>query len=101
MKLVVEFDVDVDIIDVPKTVIDNKDILQKKFLRWLYNKNSKHDYWKIIKYDNGSSFCGLQYRSDAFVNWLNKKVLADVNETATIVELHANNPPDNLPKISF
>lgn len=41
MRLVIEFDCDADIIDVPEFVIENKDILQRRFWKWLSNKSIK------------------------------------------------------------
>ena len=84
MRMFVEFDVDADIIDVPQSVIDNADHLRSHFLKWLYDKNVRHKYWYTFK--DGSK--GVMYRSDAFVEWLNKKVLKDSEQEAVIIEQH-------------
>lgn len=82
MKLLVEFDINGDIIDVPQFIIDNKDRYASKFYQWLSDKRVHHSYW--IKGPGGMK-C-LCYRSDAFVEWLNKKVLKESNEKAVILE---------------
>ena len=101
MKLVLEFDCDADIIEVPQNVIDNRDLLKKRFLKWLYSKQVKHKYWITIKDSNGKTFKGVKYRSDAFVEWLNKKVLAEESVKASIVEEYALEYAANLPKLQF
>lgn len=101
MKLVLEFDCDADIIEVPQNVIDNRDLLKKRFLKWLYSKQVKHKYWITMQDSNGKAFKGVKYRSDAFVEWLNKKVLAEESEKASIVEEYALEYDANLPKLQF
>ena len=97
MRMLIEFDVDADIIDVPQSVVDNKEVLQRRFLKWLYNRQIKHKYWTTI---NGAE--GLYYRSDAFVEWLNKKVLDNQAEKAAIVQQHVSvNNEQHLPSIFF
>ena len=82
MLLFVEFDINADIIDVPQEIIDNRDILRRRFLNWIYNKNVKHSYWHT--FPGGER--GLIYRSDAFVEFLNRKVLKDSPQKAVIVQ---------------
>jgi len=86
MKMLIEFDVDADIIDVPESVIAHKDSLRSKFWRWLSDKSIKHKYWKKVQCSDGTVFHGLCFRSDAFVEWLNKKILKESDEKATILE---------------
>ena len=87
MKMLVEFDVDADIIDVPQRIVEERELLRHRFLKWLYNKRNKHKYW--IRIDNNGQKCGmLCYRSDAFVEWLNKKVLQNSIEKAMVIEQH-------------
>lgn len=100
MKLVLEFDYDADIIEVPQYVLDNKDLLKKRFLNWMYCKHSRHKYWVTLQDSNGKKFRGVKYRSDAFVEWLNKKVLEE-GQKAIIVENHVVEYPDRLPKLQF
>lgn len=87
MRMILEFDVDADIIDVPQRIIDERELLRRRFLKWLYNKRNKHKYW--IQIDNNGPKCGmLYYRSEAFVEWLNKKVLQNSVEKAMVIEKH-------------
>lgn len=88
MLLLIEFDFDADIIDVPETIIDNREIYRKQFLRWLHNSGTKHRYWVRGKKHAEKEFVGLCYRADAFVEWLNKKVLDKNIEKATIIQSH-------------
>lgn len=101
MKMIVEFDLDADIIDVPQCVIDSKDQLRSRFLKWLYDESIKHKYWVEIKDPSGKKLRGLRYRSDAFVEWLNKKILSKTEETAVVLTLHISEYPEDLPKIFF
>lgn len=101
MKLVLLFDCDADLIDVPVFVIENKDLLQKRFTKWIYNKNIKHKYWVTVRDSKGKAFLGVRYRSDAFVEWLNKKVLLNDAPKAIILEEHISEYPENLPVLLF
>ena len=101
MKMVVEFDVGADIIDVPQSVIDAREHLRTKFLKWLFDEKTKHKYWKEMTDSRGRKFRGVCYRSDAFVEWLNKKILAETEETAVILSSCVSQWPDDLPKIFF
>lgn len=97
MKLLIEFDTSADIVEVPQFVIDQKDSLRRKFLNWLYDKNSRHKY-RIQAADGSIVMC---YRSDAFVEWLNKKVIKDRGEKARILEERIWDYPEDLPSIFF
>ncbi len=101
MNLVLFFDLNADLIEVPQSVIDNKDKLQKQFYRWIYNKNNNHQYWVHTIDISGKPFVGLMYRSDAFVDWLNKKVLNSSTEKAVIVETNTTKDIDGLPTLFF
>ena len=98
MLLFVEFDINADIIDVPQEVIDNREVLSRRFLKWIYDKNVKHRYWHT--FSGGEK--GLIYRSDAFVEFLNKKVLKNSIQKAVIVqqEIPLENKKD-LPSVFF
>jgi len=85
MRLFVEFDVSADIIDVPESVIRNKEHLHREFLKWLTNKQNKHKYWVTVQ-----GHRGLCYRSDAFVEWLNDNYLKDSKEKAVIVQQYVS-----------
>ena len=101
MKLVIEFDLDADLIDVPQKVIDNREALRKQFLKWLYNKETKHKYWNTIIDSSGNKRVCLCYRGDAFVEWLNRKILTKNSEKATLIQSHINDYAVNLPTIYF
>lgn len=103
MKLLVEFDVDADIIDVPEFIVNDRNLYRKRFWKWLSNKGIKHRYWVKGRDASGNEFIGLCYRSDAFVEWLNKKVLKNGTRQAVILESHVNinDYHDVLPSIFF
>ena len=97
MRLFVEFDVSADVIDVPKFVIDNREHIRQRFLKWLYDPSVKHKYWTTF---NGHR--GVCYRSDAFVEWLNETVLKDSAQKAVIVQQYVSvNNKQHLPSVFF
>ncbi len=100
MLLVIEFDLDADVIDVPQSVIDNKDILRRKFVHWMQSK-SNHQYRKVYTDISGKKFYGIEYRSDAFVNWLNMKVLHNQKEQAIVIKQMVSEYPSDLPRLFF
>jgi hypothetical protein len=86
---------DADIIDVPSCVISDLDTVLKRFWSWLFDKSNNHDYWVL---QNGEkSYCN--YRSDAFVFWLNDCYLVNEPEVAKIIEMCAKEVDPNLPKV--
>lgn len=101
MELILEFDFDADVIEVPQYVLENREILQKRFLKWLYGKQTRHKYWVILRDSNGRKYRDVRYRSDAFVEWLNKKVLTDEIEKASILEEHVHEYAEDIPKLVF
>ncbi len=102
MKLLVEFDLDADIIDVPQYVIDDREHYRNQFYKWLSDPSVKHKYWRKWKNSDGSTYVGLCYRSDAFVQWLNKK-LRKTGEKATVLQTQVSiaDYHDQLPSIFF
>ena len=101
MKLLIEFDVYSDIVDVPEFVIKDIQKYRNKFLDWLYNPKIKHKYWRIGRDASGRRFKGVCYGSDAFIEWLNAKVLKDSEEKATLVESETEYDGNDYPKIFF
>ena len=98
MLLFVEFDINADIIDVPQSIIDDREDLRRRFLKWLYDKNTKHKYWHT--FPGGEK--GVIYRSDAFVEFLNKKVLRNSEQKAVIVQQEIPiEDKKNLPSVFF
>lgn len=90
MKLLIEFDCDADIIEVPQFVVDDREVLKRRFWKWISNKSIKHKYWVEVRDDRGRYYYGLRYRADAFVEWLNKKYISDDAEKAKILQEHVN-----------
>ena len=99
--MVVEFDISADVIEVPQSVIDNREHLRTRFLKWLYDEKTKHKYWVEMKDSTGKKLRGVCFRSNAFVEWLNKKVLSKAEETAVVLAENVFEYPDDLPKIFF
>ena len=98
MKMMIEFDVNADIIEVPKFIIDDRELYRSRFLRWLYDKSVQHKYW--VTFSNGTK--GVCFRSDALIEWLNKKVLKDHEEKAVLVAEEVDiDLYRNLPSIFF
>ena len=97
MLLLVEFDINADIIDVPQMVIDNRELLRRQFIKWLNSPDIKKKYTATT---NGNR--GLCYRSEALVEFLNKKVLHNFEQKAVIVqqEVPVHNE-QNLPSVFF
>jgi len=86
MLIKVQFCIDADLIDCPNEICDDISKYQTKFLKWLFDKNNDHKYWV---YKNGEKF-GCCYRSNAFVEWLNKFVINDNHKIATVVGRQVN-----------
>ena len=81
MQMMLEFDINADIIDVPQFIIENREQYGRRFLKWLYDKRNRHQYW--VTFSNGVK--GVCFRSNAFVEWLNKKILKESGEKAEIL----------------
>ncbi len=101
MKVIVEFDTDCDIIQVPDVLVPQLDTLRQKFLHWLYDPGIQHKYWKVFRDPSGQKITGISYRSDVFVEWLNKKVLKASPEKAAVLEACVPIKGTGLPKIFF
>lgn len=97
MLLVTQFDIDADIIDVPQTIVEDAEYYQDQFLKWLYNKSVNHSHWSY----KDSKKHGLIYRSDAFVEWLNKYPLKENSQKAKIVSQHLSEYEKILPILFF
>lgn len=94
MKLILQFDCDADIIDVPEHVVLNRELYRKQFLKWIYNPKSIHGYRVINK-----GFSGVRYRGDAFVQWLNKRIIKKASEKATLEAQYVKNIACDIPTI--
>ena len=100
MLLIIQFDVDADLIDVPQIVIDTRETLRAQFIKWIYNKQNKK-YRRAFTDASGKKFYGVQFRGDAFVDWLNRKVLCNSKECATMVKQKIFDYPDDIPILLF
>lgn len=91
MKMIVEFDISADLIEVPAHVVENRELLRRRFLKWLTGWEGSRRWRK------GGCYC---YRSDAFVQWLNQKVLKD-DEQAKVLKTMLREWDETLPSIFF
>ncbi len=101
MKLLVKFDIDGDILDVPQEVIDHRDSYRSRFSKWIHDPKVNHGYWREFQDKNGQKITGLCFRGDAFVRWLNRK-LPKSGQQAVLLESRVD--PDRyqeLPSIFF
>lgn len=90
MQMIVEFDIGADLIEVPEWVVRDLEKLRRQFLKWLTGFEGSRRYRK------GGCWC---YRSDAFVYWLNKRVLK--GEQARVVQEQLGAWDESLPSIFF
>lgn len=90
MQMIVEFDIGADLIEVPEWVVRDREKLCRQFFKWLMGWEGSRRYRK------GGCWC---YRSDAFVYWLNKRVLE--GEQARVVQEQMGEWDDSLPSIFF
>ena len=86
MKCFVELDLHADIIDIPDPVALKIKKHRNRFLDWMYDRNNNHGYWVKGSNGKGSWFWGVQYDTEAFVQWLNKYVIKDACEKAVVIE---------------
>lgn len=86
MKIFCTFDCYADILEVPEEVGCRIKKYRNKFLDWLYDRKNHHGYWVKLDNGNGKAVYGVQYGSDAFVDWLNKKVLKGKEPRAVVIE---------------
>ncbi len=99
MLLVIRFDMDADIVDVPQVVIQNMDEYYQEFYAWLENPENRHSYWHDNS-ANGGSKDALWFRSDAFLEWLNMQKVCRESK-ATLVASGVWDWDGSLPLISF
>ena len=91
MQMIVEFDISADLIEVPEWVVRDRERLRQRFFKWLMGFEGSRRYRK------GGCYC---YRSDAFVYWLNRKVLRD-GDRAQVLEVGLGDWDRDLPAIFF
>lgn len=90
MQMIVEFDIGADLIEVPEWVVRDREKLCRQFFKWLTGFEGSRRYRK------GGCYC---YRAEAFVYWLNKRVLK--GEQARVVQEQLGEWDDSLPSIFF
>ena len=49
MYLIVEFDLNSDLVSVPKRVVENIDVVRHSFLRWVYSPQNKKKFVKKVE----------------------------------------------------
>lgn len=81
MRVIVEFCKDVDVIDCPDVVVDNLDSYRCQFEEWFYDKSNNHGHWQ---YKDGEQ-CLHNFRSEVFVEWLNKFILKSHTEKTKVL----------------
>jgi hypothetical protein len=97
MKVIIDFYEDADIIECPENIVGSLMDYREKFLEWLFDKQNEHSYWY---YKNGEKF-GCCYRSEAFVEWLNKFILFDSLDKVEVIETNVTELDKSLPFVSF
>ena len=90
MQMIVEFDIGADLVEVPEWVVRDREKLRRQFFKWLTGFEGSRRYRK------GGCWC---YRSEAFVYWLNKRVLE--GEQARVVQEQLREWDDSLPSVFF
>lgn len=96
LKIIFAFtEFDVDIVDIPDSIYNNKNVIIKNFDKWVYNKDNK-----LTWDEKNKTFC---FRADMFVYWLNKYVLSDKEnkEKAQLIESQPEVYDHNLPMLMF
>lgn len=88
----------VDIIDVPERIVQDIENLQQSFFKWLFNKSNDHKYWVL---DNNGEKIYCSYCVDAFIEWLNKYIINNMEEKANCVQINVKKALNNRPIIYF
>lgn len=104
MRCYIEFDCHADIIDVPSSVGLRIKKYRNQFLDWIYDKRNKHKYWEKCSDGKGGSIDVVYYDVDAFVEWLNNRIIKDKFEPAIVVErniIDSNACPEGMLRIFF
>lgn len=97
IKVLVEFCIDADIIECPDWIVKDLGLYQTRFREWLSDENNDHSYWC---YKNGKKV-GSSFRSDAFVEWLNKFVLYNQSEKSKVLEECVSSETGNVCRVVY
>jgi hypothetical protein len=81
-KVILKWEYDADIINVPDIIAENIYEYQIKFDKWIYDQNNKHKYWVTVQTED-SSFTAVKFGSEAFVTWLNDYILNKTDDKVT------------------
>ena len=92
------FDYYTDVINVPDEIGTQIKKYQKKYDKWLYNKDNNHQYWEKDEYGKK---LGVGICSDAFVYWLNSFVLNDGEQKAVVLKRNLQEYDSSLPTIFY
>ena len=103
MKCFVGFDMHAVIIEIPDPVGEKIYKYKKKFLDWIYDPKAKHPYLKKFKDSRGKPFYGACYNEEAFIEYLNKRVIKNKYPPAVIIERDVDPDacPEDMPAIFF
>ena len=91
MYLILEFDLNMDLINVPAHIVTDKEEIRHKFLNWVYSSTNRKKYTKRIKRSDGTYLSCVCYGSEEFVCWLNRKCLNNGEDPATIIKKNIDN----------
>lgn len=69
-----------DVIYIPKHISEIIIGLQGEFFKWLFDKKNNHPYWRYINHEK--AYC--EYDTNAFIKWINERILHDSSEKAFI-----------------
>ncbi len=84
MNIYIKYDEEItrgDELTIPETCDKSLELLQKEFLKWMFDKDVDHKYWKVI--NDVKVYC--EYDSTAFVDWLNSNVFIQ-GEKASVLK---------------
>lgn len=81
---------DVDILSVPEYIYENIESEVQLFVDWLFDKSSRHNYWKMN--EKGDEY--IDVGTDGFVSWLNEYRLNENSENVTILKSHTKFHPE-------
>lgn len=96
MKLVaLKFTYHTDLIEVPDIIEKDIKLIQRKFDKWLYNKDIDHSCWTI----RDGKKIAVSFDSQDFVDFINN-LFSDFS-TAKIVKHNIDNIPDNISILYF
>ena len=91
-----EEETDLDVIEIPESLVKDIGRIQQMFFEWLYDKKNNHGY--LVRIDG---FEGYSYATEEFVKWINDNLIDDNSEKAKIVCPHLTELSNDYPTIYF